>query len=254
MVGQRPRLPTEAGTSTESRIMEAAVLLLRAARAHVVLFKTLFRDKWIYSMQNFIVQNNVKAAENNQSSIEVMPGQGVQFLIHSISNVAGMEEPKNMVTKAGQHTRCMSLYIEDLERNKMKCTVFGDLVGMVVQLVEKDDMQPLILVTQLFKPSVYLKEAYIQNSRYVSRVLLNPDCPEVIAFKNSLMAQSDAASQPITNVESKPAYSVGDELEGGARRLSSIEDVLNLTKVGRMVSVTPLPYLLPLTYVYCDIL
>ncbi|MED6174711.1 hypothetical protein PIB30_071639 [Stylosanthes scabra] len=39
-----------------------------------------------------------------------------------------------MVTKAGLETRCMSRYLEDLKGNKMKCTVFGNLVGNLLAL------------------------------------------------------------------------------------------------------------------------
>ncbi|MED6191522.1 hypothetical protein PIB30_001255 [Stylosanthes scabra] len=81
-------------------------------------------------------------------------------------------EPKKMLTKAGYETMCMSLYL----RNRMKCTVFGDLVGKVAELAEKT----------------------------------------------------------ITQIDSQPKYSVGDELEGGARPINSIEDVLNLTDAAEL--------------------
>ncbi|MED6199076.1 hypothetical protein PIB30_072529 [Stylosanthes scabra] len=171
------------------------------------------------------------------SNIEAMPGFNNQFLIDCIGHVVAKEEPKKMVTKAGQETVCMSLYLEDLERNKMKYTFFGELVGRLVQLTDKNDGQPLILVAQLFKPSVYLNEVYIQNSRYVSRVLLNPNFPEVVAFKNSLMAHDDVVSQQITQLDSQPEYSVGDELEGGTPPISSIEEEADCWILARIVSV-----------------
>ncbi|MED6121415.1 hypothetical protein PIB30_029902 [Stylosanthes scabra] len=145
-----------------------------------------------------------------------------------IGYVVAKEDPKDMLTKTGQQTHCMSLYLEDLERNKMKCTVFGDMVGKLEVLAARDDVQPLIVVAQLFKPSVYLNEAYIQNTRYLSQVFLNPDFPEVLEFKKSLMAQGEAATQGIAHVESQPQYSVEGELEGGACVITSIEDVMNL--------------------------
>ncbi|MED6210652.1 hypothetical protein PIB30_066211 [Stylosanthes scabra] len=85
------------------------------------------------------------------------------------------------------------------------------------------------MVAQLFKPSVYLNETYIQNTRYVSQVFLNPEFPEVIAFRESLLAKGDAATQGIAHVESQMQYLVEDELEGGARIITSIEEVMNLT-------------------------
>ncbi|MED6154446.1 hypothetical protein PIB30_112644, partial [Stylosanthes scabra] len=46
------------------------------------------------------------------------------------------------------------------------------------------------------------------------------------------MAQGDVASQQITQIEEQPDHSVRDELEGGARPLNSIEEVLNMTDEG----------------------
>ncbi|MED6159657.1 hypothetical protein PIB30_117651 [Stylosanthes scabra] len=116
------------------------------------------------------------------------------------------------------------------KRNKIKCTVFGDMVGKLVQLAARDDIQSLIVVAQLFKPSVYLNESYIQNTRYISQVFLNPDFPEVNEIKMSLLAQGEAATQGIAHVESQPQYSVEGELEGGACTITSIDDVMNLTE------------------------
>ncbi|MED6139148.1 hypothetical protein PIB30_081145 [Stylosanthes scabra] len=102
----------------------------------------------------------------------------------------------------------------------MKCTVFGDMVGELVQLAARDDVQPLIVVAQLFKSSVYLNDTYIQNTHYMSQVFLNPDFPEVAAFRNRL-------------------YSAEDELEGGARAITTIEDVMNQTHKGKHVNLHP---------------
>ncbi|MED6181738.1 hypothetical protein PIB30_022176 [Stylosanthes scabra] len=70
-----------------------------------------------------------------------------------------------------------------MNRNKMRCTLFGELVGKVAPLLQNEDVEPLILVTQFFKPNVYLNEGYIQNTLHVSQVFINPDSEDVAAFK-----------------------------------------------------------------------
>ncbi|KAL4322168.1 hypothetical protein AHAS_Ahas14G0183500 [Arachis hypogaea] len=47
-----------------------------------------------------------------------------------------------------------------------------------------DDGEPLILVAQLFKANQDLNEINVQNSLYASRMFLNPNFPDVVAFKN----------------------------------------------------------------------
>ncbi|RYR14731.1 hypothetical protein Ahy_B04g071419 [Arachis hypogaea] len=49
---------------------------------------------------------------------------------------------------------------------------------------EMDDGEPLILVAQLFKANQDLNEINVQNSLYASRMFLNPNFPDVVAFKN----------------------------------------------------------------------
>ncbi|MED6159434.1 hypothetical protein PIB30_042359 [Stylosanthes scabra] len=100
--------------------------------------------------------------------VEVLATDRQNHLVDCIGHVVGKEDPKELVTKTWQKPTLMALYIEDLERNKMRCTLFEKLVGKVVPLLLNEDVGPLILVAQFFKPSVYLNEGYIQNTPHVS--------------------------------------------------------------------------------------
>ncbi|MED6167437.1 hypothetical protein PIB30_002922 [Stylosanthes scabra] len=115
----------------------------------------------------------------------------------------------------------------------MRCTLFGELVKEVAQLLHNEDAAPLILVAQFFKPSVYLNEGYIQNIPHVSQVYINPDYEDVATFKRSLLRDREAASQRITHVESQSQYFAGDELSGGDYRIVTFEDVFNMTEETR---------------------
>ncbi|QHO16435.1 uncharacterized protein DS421_10g303500 [Arachis hypogaea] len=143
-------------------------------KANVVVFKTVVREFGIYSMRNFIVQPNSKA-------VDVV---NLNILLDCVGHIVGKEDVRPMVTKSGQESKCMTLYLEDLEKNKIKCIIFGEMIGKLTPFINKDDGEPLILVAQLFKPNQYLNQINIQNSLYASRVFLNPDFPDVVAFKN----------------------------------------------------------------------
>ncbi|RYR39383.1 hypothetical protein Ahy_A09g044898 [Arachis hypogaea] len=86
------------------------------------------------------------------------------------------------------------------------------MIGKLTSFINKDDDEPLILVAQLFKPNQYLNQINVQNSLYASRVFLNPDFPNVVAFKNRLLIEGDIGSQRINHIETQPQYSVIDEL------------------------------------------
>ncbi|XP_057730331.1 replication protein A 70 kDa DNA-binding subunit B-like [Arachis stenosperma] len=164
-------------------------------------------------------------------------------LIHFIGQVVGKENAQDMVTKSGQQSKCIALYLEDLEQNRMKCTLYGESVDKVISFMDKPENEPVILVAQLFKPHFYLNEVSVQNSLYASRVFFNPDIPDVVSFKNSLMKQGERASQPISHIDRQPQYSVSHELSAGAFPVKTIEEILNMTTetlcwvVGTIVSI-----------------
>ncbi|XP_057745369.1 uncharacterized protein LOC130963253 [Arachis stenosperma] len=146
-----------------------------------------------------------------------------------------------MVTKSGRECKLLGVYLEDLQKNRLKCTLFGDLVSKVEKILDKADGQPLVMVTQLFKPHLYLNEVNIQNSFHVSQIYINPDFPDVAIFRDSLTKEGDLCSQGITHIQSQPPQSVSDEINGDS--IKSVEEILNMREestcwvVGTIVSI-----------------
>ncbi|RYR41262.1 hypothetical protein Ahy_A08g037665 [Arachis hypogaea] len=107
-----------------------------------------------------------------------------------IGHIAEKEDARPIVIKSKKHDEVQ--------------TVFGEMIGKVTPFVNKNDGEPLILVAQLFKPNQYLNEINVQNSLYASIVFLNPDFPNVVAFKNRLLKEGDIGSQRINHIKSQP--------------------------------------------------
>ncbi|QHO21538.1 Replication protein A 70 kDa DNA-binding subunit C [Arachis hypogaea] len=252
-------------------------------RNSIVIFRSVIREHEIYSMKNFIVQGYGKSVRTTPhkyklsfymktsvsrltpdtfvfnpfrftkyEEIEAMASVVAQnHLIDCIGHVVAKEDARDLVTKTGQHTKRMVVYLEDLEfvflilllGHKMKCTLFGTFVDEVVTFLHRPDCEPLVMVAQLFKPYVYLNDVNIQSSFDPSRVYCNADFPAVISFKKSLLEQGDLASQRINLIESHGQPSVSDEISRGTIPIKSMEEVLNLDHetscwvVGTIVSV-----------------
>ncbi|RYR16939.1 hypothetical protein Ahy_B03g061772 [Arachis hypogaea] len=194
-------------------------------KQNIAVFKTLIWEHGLYSMKNFIVKDW---------------GKGVRTCDY-ISYVVGKEDVTNMVTKSERECKLLAVYLENLQKNLLKCTLFGDLVDKVEIFLDKADDQPLVMMTQLFKPHLYLNEINIQNSFHVSRIYINPDFPNVVIFKDSLMKEGDLCSQGITHIQSQPPHSVSDEIKGDY--VKSVEEILNMREeytcwmVGTIVSI-----------------
>ncbi|MED6128098.1 hypothetical protein PIB30_094445 [Stylosanthes scabra] len=68
----------------------------------------------------------------------------------------------------------------------MKCTLFGaELVSQFNTFLLRSNVEPLVMVAQLFKPNFYLEETSIQSTFHSSLILLNSNYAEVKQFRKS---------------------------------------------------------------------
>ncbi|XLR12762.1 hypothetical protein HN51_033670 [Arachis hypogaea] len=212
-------------------------------KQNIAIFKTLIREHGLYSMKNFIVKGWGKGVRTcgHKYKLNFYIKTSVSQLTNYISHVVGKEDVTNMETKSERECKPLAVYLEDLQKNRLKCTLFGDLVDKVEIFLDKADGQPLVMVTQLFKPHLYLNEINIQNSFHVSQIYINPDFPDIVIFRDSLMKEGDLCSQGITHIQSQPPHSVSDEINGDP--IKSVEEILNMREestcwmVGTIVSI-----------------
>ncbi|MED6215773.1 hypothetical protein PIB30_117364 [Stylosanthes scabra] len=237
-------------------------------------FKTLLQEFGTYNMRDFIVQNPGRGVRTTShrfklsfyqktsvqrlstqtfpfSPIRITPFTGVvamtearQFhLIDCIGHVVGKEDVFDMVTRNGDASKRMAVYLQDIEGRKMKCTLFGsEMISQFHSFLQRDNVEPVVMVAQLFKPNFYLDETSIQSTFNSSQILFNPEYPEVMQFRERLLALGDLASQGIADVPTQSQNSVSMELSGGSINVETIESVLNMNEekhcwvMGKMVS------------------
>ncbi|MED6193041.1 hypothetical protein PIB30_015243 [Stylosanthes scabra] len=198
-------------------------------------YKTLLQEFGIYNMRNFIVQtpgrgirttsHRFKLTFYQKTSVHRLSSQTFPFspfrltpfagvvaikearqfhLIDCLGHVVGKEDVIDMVTRNGEASKRMAVYLEDLEGRKMKCTLFGvEKIGQFQYYLQRDHVDPVVMVVQLLKPNFYLEETSIQSTFNSSRIMFNPDYPE---------------------------NSVSVELAGGSINVETIESVLNVNE------------------------
>ncbi|MED6157728.1 hypothetical protein PIB30_026125 [Stylosanthes scabra] len=163
-------------------------------------------------------------------------------LIDCLGHVVGKEDVVDMVTRNGDATKMMAIYLEDLEGRKMKCTLFGEeMISQFNNYIVRSNGEPVIMVAQLFKPNFYLNETSIQSTFNSSRILFNPNFPEVKQFRERvltftyaypflirILALGDIATQGIADVPTQSQNSASVELAGGAICNETIESVMNM--------------------------
>ncbi|KAL4321513.1 hypothetical protein AHAS_Ahas14G0118000 [Arachis hypogaea] len=83
----------------------------------------------MYIMTNFVVVDNQK---------------------DMIGKVVGKEDPKELITTKGK-TKRLAVILEDLENNRIGCTIFGKMVDQLLRHMQDGRVEPLIVVVQYYK-------------------------------------------------------------------------------------------------------
>ncbi|MED6110058.1 hypothetical protein PIB30_039404 [Stylosanthes scabra] len=233
-------------------------ILCSVPKASFGIYKTLIKEFGIYNMRDFIVQAPGKGVRStldkfrltfhwrtsvNRLSNDAFPfspfritpyvgvidmrAAGQSHLIDCMGHVVGKEEVVDMVTRNGDLSKRMAVYLEDLEGRKMKCTLFrAEMVMQFNNFILRNNGQPVIMVAQLFKPNFYLDETSIQSTFHSSRIMFNPDFPEVVLFRERLLALGDIATQGIAQVPTQTQNSVSGELASGTGYMLSLQTAL----------------------------
>ncbi|RYR53987.1 hypothetical protein Ahy_A06g029245 [Arachis hypogaea] len=153
-------------------------------RIHVTIFKLglkLFmnriKEHVVYSMQNFIVKlknGQVKTTPHKyklnfytKTTWAVLPIETFSFnpfkfrsfheleknsstdenlLFDYIGEVVGKDKVKGLITRIGDETRHITLQLKDLEKRKIKCTLFRELVDEVLSHLQQDDRESFIML------------------------------------------------------------------------------------------------------------
>ncbi|MED6110112.1 hypothetical protein PIB30_039921 [Stylosanthes scabra] len=208
------------------------------SKADFVVYSTLIREFGVYNMKGFIVQIPDRGVRTTPHKFKLsfylktcvsllsvdafpfspfritpfpevvaMTQAGQCYLIDCIGQVVGKEEIVDMVTHMGEASKRMAVHLEDLEGNVIKCTLFGaEMIGQLNEFLLRGNVEPVVMIAQLFKPNYYLNETSIQSTYHSSRILFNSEYPEFIQFKES-------------------------ELAGGSVTVETIESILNMTQI-----------------------
>ncbi|RYR14773.1 hypothetical protein Ahy_B04g071467 [Arachis hypogaea] len=141
-----------------------------------------------------------------------------------IAEVVGKEDQRDLVTSTGKETKRMAVVLEDLENNRIGCTLFGEMVDQIRPHLEEGSVEPLIVVLQLFKASQWNGKTTVQSHFYISKIHIERDLKEVVCFRNRFVFLN--FNQFISNT-----FKETDELKQGSVGVKTIEEALNAAEV-----------------------
>nr|XP_025702539.2 replication protein A 70 kDa DNA-binding subunit A-like [Arachis hypogaea] len=183
----------------------------------------------MYIMTNFIVVDNQKGNISRGKTIrELLNVEKIDdsALFDMIGEVVGKEDPKELITSKGKETKRLTVILEDLENNRIGCTIFGEMVDQLLRHMQDGRVEPLIVVVQYFKATRWNGKTSVQSHFDISQLHIDSNLKDVAEFRSRLLGGEPSSSVRISQVPSKTAWSGVEELKQGAVSVKTIEEVL----------------------------
>ncbi|MED6210265.1 hypothetical protein PIB30_062608 [Stylosanthes scabra] len=100
-----------------------------------------------------------------------------------VALVVGREDPREMLTKQEKELKRLQIIVEDIEKNRTDCALFDQHVDVSLPFLDGERDEPLIVVLQYFRATRWNGRTSIQSNFAVSKVHINPELSEVVAFR-----------------------------------------------------------------------
>ncbi|MED6107527.1 hypothetical protein PIB30_118126 [Stylosanthes scabra] len=149
-------------------------------------------------------------------------------LFDLVAEVVGKEDPRELVTSLGKETKRMATNIQDLEKNTIRCTLFGTCVDDLTPLMAQERTEPLIVVLQYFRINRWDGKTSVQSHFDISKVCCDLSLKEIQDFLNSMVDTRTTSSVRITQMQSQSSGQGIEELRRGQVEIKTIEEVWSL--------------------------
>ncbi|XP_052115292.1 uncharacterized protein LOC107480592 isoform X4 [Arachis duranensis] len=93
----------------------------------------------------------------------------------------------------------------------MRCALFGDYVNQVNHFLTSGYVEQPVVVIQLAKVKFFRGQVGLQNVMYATQILFNPDLPEVVEFRQSMVEQGVNGTQPLFIANEGKVVSLEDD-------------------------------------------
>ncbi|MED6159316.1 hypothetical protein PIB30_117492 [Stylosanthes scabra] len=105
-------------------------------------------------------------------------------LFDMVAEVVGKEDPKDLVTSTGMETKRMAINLQDLEKNNIRCVLFGPCVDDLAPLMAEERTEPLIVVLHFFRVNRWDGKTSVQSHFDISTVRVDSSLKEIQEFRN----------------------------------------------------------------------
>ncbi|KAK2454686.1 replication protein A 70 kDa DNA-binding subunit [Trifolium repens] len=223
----------------------------------IPLFKDEIREGCTYVFERFMVAKNdvafrstlhkhklnfmrrtkvfrISGTEIPQNHFDFMPFDEILSKTNEdqLLDVIGHVVEKNDIKeteKNGKISKIIDATLEDLEGNRIHCTLWDDYALLMQRFLDTHDPSlPVVIIIQLCKLKKYLGVMGISNAFYGTKLMLNADIPEVTDYIQRMNDANVELTQVLSQVSGPAVLSVADDLM--QTRRMTIEDLIESTE------------------------
>ncbi|XP_072060282.1 replication protein A 70 kDa DNA-binding subunit C-like [Arachis hypogaea] len=154
------------------------------------------------------------------------------FLVDVIGLLTSVGEEKEYA-KEGKIVKMIVLELTSKDLT-LRCALFGDYVNQVNNFLASGYVEQPVVVIQLAKIKFFRGQEGLQNVIYATQMLFNPDLPEVVEFRQSMIEQGVNGTQPLFIAKEGKVVSLEDDFMRLTRKCT-IEELQDKNQEGSFI-------------------
>ncbi|RYR49262.1 hypothetical protein Ahy_A07g035637 [Arachis hypogaea] len=158
--------------------------------------------------------------------------QDYDFLVDVIGLLTSVGEEKEYA-KEGKIVKMIALELTSKDLT-VRCALFGDYVNQVNHFLASGYGEQPVVVIQLAKVKFFRGQVGLQNVMYATQMLFNPDIPEVVEFRQSMIEQGVSGTQPLFIANEGKVLSLEDDFMRLIRKCT-IEELQDNNQEGSFI-------------------
>ncbi|MED6146073.1 hypothetical protein PIB30_031211 [Stylosanthes scabra] len=128
----------------------------------------------------------------------------------------------------------MGIILQDLEKNNIRCVLFGSCVDEIAPLMTEDRVESLVVVLQFFRVNRWNGQISIQSHFDISKVCFDTSLKDIVEFRNIMVDTEDTSSMRITQMPTQNSGPGLEQLRRGQAEAKTIEDGWNTSEEGKI--------------------
>ncbi|MED6138635.1 hypothetical protein PIB30_119245 [Stylosanthes scabra] len=154
------------------------------------------------------------------------------YLVDVIGLLTSVVEEKEYVKEG----KVMKMIVIELASKELtiRCALFGGYVDQVNNFLGSGYVEQPVVLVELAKVKIFRGQVGLQNVMHATKIYFNPDIPELVEFKNSMVEQGINGTQPLVIDNEGKTVSLEDDFIRLTRRCT-IDELQDNNEEGSFV-------------------